>query len=93
MMTRLKIYKCVIIPAIYYNIETWSRITKSEMKEIESMQAKIIKAICEQKQSTPYFGLLAEVGIWTVEQQLEYKQIMLLHNIITSKNYRLRNSG
>ena len=59
------------------------------MKEIESMQEKIVKAICEQKQSTPYFGLLAEIGIWTVEQQLEYKQIMLLYNIITSKKERL----
>ena len=78
MMTRLKIYKSVIIPAIYHNIETWSKITKSEKKEIESMQEKIVKAMFEQKQSTPYFGLLAEIGIWTVEQQMEYKQIMLL---------------
>ena len=41
--TRLKIYKTVIVPTIFHNIETWSNISKSEMEELEKIQAKILK--------------------------------------------------
>ena len=34
-------------------------------------------------------GLLAELGIWTVQKLIEHKKIMLLHNILTSKDGRL----
>ena len=89
MLTRLKIYKTIIIPTIYHNIEAWSNINKTEMKELEEIQGIILKRVCEQRKTTPYMGLLAELGIWTVEKQIEYKKIMLLHNILTSEYDRL----
>ena len=88
-LTRLKIYKTMIIPAIYYNVEAWGNISKKEMEELEEMQGNILRRICEQRKTTPYIGLLAELGIWTVEKQIEHKKIMLLHNILTSKDDRL----
>ena len=38
--------------------------------------------------STPYIGILSELGIWPVQQQVEYRRIMLLQQIVTSKNSR-----
>ena len=89
MRTRIKIYKCIIIPTIFHNIETWTRITKGDLEELESMQQKIVKGMCSLMKSTPYYGLLSELGIWPVENLLHYKQITLYHNIITSKEGRL----
>ena len=89
LITRLKIYKTVIIPTIFYNVETWSNINKKEINELERIQASIIKSICEQRITTPYYGILSELGIWPVEQQIEYKKIMLLHNIVTTEGERL----
>ena len=89
LLTRIKIYKTMIIPTIYHNIETWSRISKKELNELEGIQGTILKAICEQRKSTSYLGLIAELGIWTIEKVIEYKKIMLLHNIITSNENRL----
>ena len=43
MTTRLKIYKTMVIPTIYHNVETWNNISKKEMKELEDMQGKILK--------------------------------------------------
>ena len=43
----------------------------------------------EQVATTPYWGIIAETGIWPVRQRFEYKKIMLLHNIITSNDKRL----
>ena len=89
LLTRIKIYKTVIIPTIYHNIETWSKMSKKELNQLENIQGTILRAICEQRRTTPYMGLLAELGIWTIEKLIEYKKIMLIHNIMTSKEDRL----
>ena len=88
LMTRIKIYKTVVFPSIFHNVETWSSISKKEMGELEKIQATIIKRIMEQKITTPYYGLISELGIWPIEKQVEYKKIMLLHSILTSKGER-----
>ena len=85
MVTRLKIYQTIVLATIYYNGEAWRNISKSELRELEEIQG----TICEQRKTTPYFGLLAELGIWTIEKQIEYKKNMLLHNILTSNGDRL----
>ncbi len=43
----------------------------------------------EQRSSVPYFGLLAETGIWPVEQLIEARKILLMNNIMNSKGERL----
>lgn len=83
---RIKIYKTIVIPTVYHNIQTWSNISKSELKELEGIQGYILKRMCELPKTTPYIALLAELGIWTVEKQIEYGKITLLHNIMTSNN-------
>ena len=62
---------------------------KKELNQLENIQGTILRAICEQRRTTPYMGLLAELGIWTIEKLIEYKKIMLIHNIMTSKEDRL----
>ena len=52
------------------------------------MQKDILTDIFELPKSTPYFGLLSELGIWPFEQLMEYKRIMLFHQIITSDEHR-----
>ena len=58
------------------------------MEQLEQIQATILKRITEQRISTPYYGLLSELGIWPIENLIDYRRIMLLHNIITSKGER-----
>ena len=88
MSIRLKIYHTIVIPTLYHNVETWSKINKTEMNRLEEMQRKILRSICEQRITTPYIGLLAEIGIWPIEQVIEQRKLMLYHNIITSKGER-----
>ena len=86
---RLKIFETVVVPTIFANVETWGSIKEEEIKELERIQGKIIRRILEQVATTPYWGLIAETGIWPVRQRLEYKKVMLFHNIITSNSKRL----
>ena len=88
-LTRVKIYKTMIYPALFHNVETWSIINNSDLNELEKMQAVILKRICGQIITTPYFGIMAELGIWPVGKQVEYKRLMLLHNILKSDDNRV----
>ena len=88
-VARIRIHKRIIVPTVYHNVEAWSNITKTDMEELEKIQKNIVQGMCEMRRSTPYLGLLAELGIWPVKHLIGYKQIMLLHNIITSKDGRL----
>ena len=56
MVTRLKIYKTIVLPTIYYNVEAWSNISKSELRELEETQGAILRKICEQRKTTPILG-------------------------------------
>ena len=86
---RLKIYEMVVVPTLYANIETWSHIKEAERNELEKIQGKILKGMFNLPQSTPYWGILAETGIWPIMCKIEYKKIMLFQNIIQSEEKRL----
>ena len=40
MVTRLKIYKTIVLATIYYNVEAWSNTSKSELRELEEIHVK-----------------------------------------------------
>ena len=86
---RKKVYETVVVPTLFANTETWSNVTENELNELEKMQYKILREIYEQPQSTPYWGIIAESGIWPVAHRIEYKKIMLFHSIINSEEKRL----
>ena len=89
LQVRITIYSSVVIPTLFTNIETWSRISTREMEELEKIQKDSLTWILELPISTPYKGLLSELGIWPVEQQMEYKRLSILHQILTSEDKRL----
>ena len=89
LQVRLEIFESTVIPTIYHNVETWSRITRKEIEQLDKMQKDILTSIFEIPDSTPYFALLSELGIWPFEELMELKRVMLFHQIITSKGTRL----
>ena len=86
---RLQLYQSCIIPSLLFNLEGWNKLGKSELKKLESVQLKSLCTLLEIPKSTPYLGLLNELGIWTIEEQLKYRKISLYHNIIRSDDDRL----
>ena len=81
-LVRLQIYELSIVPSLLYGIEAWNKQTKQELKELEKQQAKALCRLLNMPKSTPYLGLLNEVGIWKIEERLNYRRIMLVQNII-----------
>ena len=86
---RLELYENCIRPSLLYNLEGWNKVSKSEVKKLESIQHNTLCSLLEIPKSTPQIGLLNELGIWTIEERLKYRKIMLYHNLIHSDNRRL----
>ena len=86
---RLKLAEIVIIPSILANAEGFPTYKNQEIKELESAQLNILTNILELPKSTPYCALLMEVGWWTMKARLEYRKLMLYHNIMNSDERRV----
>ena len=83
------IYEALAVPAIYYNIETWTNLRVSDVEKLITIQGKLIKGLFGLPKCTPYWGLLHELGILPIMSTLTYKKLMLYHNIINSDDERV----
>ena len=54
------LYKKVVLPTITFNMEST---TYKEMEEMEMIQDKMLRKISNVPPSTPYWGLLIELGM------------------------------
>jgi hypothetical protein len=85
---RIEIFQSTVVQTIYHDVEAWSKISKKEIAALDKIQKDVLTSILDLPKSTPYVGILSELGIWPVEKLLTYKKIMLLHNIVTSNERR-----
>ena len=89
MQVRLKLLETVVMPTILYGTEIFTNITKEEYQEIQKLQKKLLVGTFEVEESTPYWGMISESGIWPIHQMIHYKKLMAYHWFITSNNSRL----
>ena len=85
---RIEIYQNAAVLTILHDLEGWSKIGRKQIEALEKIQKDTLTSILELPKSTPYLGILSELGIWPFEQLLEYKRLMLLHQIVTSQDDR-----
>lgn len=85
----LTIYEMTILPALIFNLEAWTNVRKKDWQEIEKIQATCLKSLFRLPISTPYWGLLVELGIWNIQSRIEYKKLMIWQNIKNSEDTRL----
>ena len=86
---RLKLVDAVVTLSLLYGVENIPRLGKEEIKKLESMQHKILTKLLEVPNSTPYMGVLMETGMWTMEARINYRKLMLFHNIKNSDDGRV----
>ena len=86
---RLQLYLSCTTQSILFNLEGWYKLTNKEINKLESIQAMCLCSLLSIPKTTPYIGLLNELGIWSIEKQLIYKKIMFYHNMLSSDDRRL----
>ena len=89
MEARLLIYERTIVPTITYNLECWTRMREKDIKDLERIQSKVLKMLLNLPDSTPYWGILNETGIWPLQMVVNYHRLMLYQSMIDSEDSRL----
>ena len=86
---QLFLYEKVIVNSITHNLAGVTYWRKSDIESLEKVQGKLLKIILKLPDSTPYWGLLNELGLWPLEDIINYKKLMLLQNLRTSDDSRI----
>ena len=85
---RLLLMETVVIPTLLFNTETWVNVTNEEMNNINKGHYHVLRKVFEQKEHTPYYGILMEIGSWPYSYVVIYKRLMYFHHIIHSDKRR-----
>ena len=66
LQVRLKLLETVVMPTILYGTEIFTNITKEEYQQIQKLQKKLLVGTFEVEESTPYWEMMSESGIWPI---------------------------
>jgi hypothetical protein len=86
---RILLLQSVVKPTLLHSTETWINIKRQEWIKLSSDHYNILRRTFEQKQNTPYWGIIAETGIWPYKYEVIYKRLMFYHNLIHSDDTRV----
>ena len=82
---RILLLDTVVKPTLLSNTETWINVNKEEMEKVNQVHYMVLKKVFEQRENTPYYGILMETGYWPYSYVIIYKRLMLYHNLIHSE--------
>ena len=71
----------IILPKLTINTETWN-LTNENIKHLEKIYSQAIKRMLKIPYTTPTKGLLNELGLWSIENEIIYRKLMFLHKLI-----------
>ena len=80
----------IIIPKLLVNSETWNNITTKNIETLEGILNKSIKRILKIPYSTPNMGLINELGILSIKNEIIKRKINFLHSIVNGKSKILK---
>ena len=88
MQVRFLLLETIVIPSLLYNTETWGALSVNEITLLERKQKQMLATILGQRGSTSYWGMIIESGTWPIEQRIDYKRLMYMHNLVHSDERR-----
>ena len=86
---KIELYPIILISVLMFNMSAWGKWSQADEKSLERFQGQTLRRLLKVPKTTPYLGILWETGIWRVSDELIYKQLMLLHNIMQSGDERI----
>ena len=85
----LLLREVMLLSVLLFNSETWLRLTKENVKKLESVDEMLLRKILVTPISTPTVALYLETGSIPIRFILKKKRIMFLHHILTREKEAL----
>ena len=86
---RLMLMQGIITPTILANTETWHNITKREQTMIRKIHQEVLTRCLDIPKTTPYLGIVSELGILPYNDIIWYKKFMWYYRISNSNDTRV----
>ena len=86
---RLILFVKCWMPAVTHGLHAWSLLTDKDIMDVEQLQGRYLKKICEVPVSTPSAGLYMELGIWPATEWIQYLSAMLYHELMKGDDNRV----
>ena len=75
--------RAMLLSVILFNAETWRRLTKENIRKLESVDLLLLRKLLQTPISSPKASLYLETGCVPIRYLLKAKRIMYLHHIMT----------
>ena len=76
------LYFSVFLPRLIYSSETWSYLTKKDLLTLQNAQLSFLRRVLEVPKSTPVAALYLELGVLSIQFEIEKKQLMFLKHLL-----------
>ena len=83
--------QALLISVLLGNAETWLRLSKENIKKLESIDLMLLRKLLKTPISTPKVSLYLETGSVPLRYVIKRKRIMFLHHIVTRETNALIN--
>ena len=78
--------RAMMLSVVLFNAETWHRLTKENIKKLESIDLMLLRKLFKTPTSTPKTALYLETGCVPIRYVIKGKRIMYLHHILTRED-------
>ena len=82
----LLLYRSVYLPRLIYNCESWSKLTKNYICELQKAQRRFLRSIMEVPGSTPVAATYLELGVLPIEYEIDIRRLRFLWTILQKNN-------
>ena len=75
-------YQCVLLKSLLFNSQSWSNITQTHMKDLQTIQLKFLKRMMQAPNSTPNCFVFLELGLLPIQYEIHKCQLSFLHHVL-----------
>ena len=86
---RIMLIETTLIQSLLANCENWCRIGKQEEELWKKSQNTLLRIVFEQRKGTPYWGMIAESGVWPFKYIAIYRRLMFVWSLVNSSEDRI----
>ena len=78
----LLLYRALFLSSILFNSQAWRNLSNDDLKQLKSLQLRILRKICGTSSSVSTSFIFLELGVLPIKYEIHKRQLNNLHHII-----------
>ena len=78
----LQLYESIFLSKLLFNSQSWSKIKKKELEDLQHVQLRMLKQVMKVPYTTPTAGIFLKLGLLPIEHLINQRKLAFLHHIL-----------